>query len=68
MPCDHDHDTEYLYPSDASILEVTDDRGDLRVTIALPCPGCGQALSLGATVDEVEEADVELPLDDDRYD
>lgn len=68
MPCDHELDAEYIYPSDADILSIKDDAGDLRVTLALPCPDCGEALSLGATVDSVEEGDFDLPLDDEMYD
>lgn len=68
MPCDHELDAEYIYPSDVDVLAVDDDAGELRVNFALPCPNCGQALSLEATVDSVEEGDFDLPLDDEMYD
>lgn len=68
MPCDHELDAEYLYASDADVLSIEDADGEVRVTLALPCPNCGQALSLESTVDSVEEGDFDLPLDDKRYD
>lgn len=68
MPCDHELDAEYIYPSDADILSIEDVDGEVRVTIALPCPNCGQALSLESTIDSVEEGDFDLPLDDEMYD
>lgn len=68
MPCDHELDAEYIYPSDADVLSIEDVDGEVRVTIALPCPNCGQALSLEATIDSVEEGEFDLPLDDEMYD
>ena len=68
MSCDHDLDAEYLYPSDADVLDIYDGEGGLRVTLAIACPECGEALSLDASVETVEEGDFELPLDDDLYD
>lgn len=70
MSCDHDLDAEYLYPSDAQILAIDEEGGQLRFVIAVPCPDCGQALKLTAPVETVEETSLELPLDDpeDVYD
>ena len=69
MSHEHDLDPEYLYPSDADVLDIYGgEDGDLRVTLAIPCPECGEALSLDAGVDSVEEGDFELPLDDELYD
>lgn len=68
MSCDHELDAEYIYPSDADVLSIEDGDGEVRVTIALPCPNCGQALSLESTVDSVAEGDFDLPLDDEMYD
>jgi hypothetical protein len=70
MSCDHDLDAEYLYPSDAAILDIDDEGGTLRFTIAVPCPDCDQALKLTAPVEDVEETTMEVPLDDpeDPYD
>ena len=67
MPCDHDLDADYLYPVDFDVLDVYEDDG-LRVSLAVPCPECGQALELDAEIDAVEEGNFELPLDDDLYD
>lgn len=68
MACSHDLDAEFLYPSDADVLDLYESDGALRVRFALPCPECGRALELDAGVDEVTEGDFELPLDDARYD
>jgi hypothetical protein len=67
---DHEHDleVEYIYPSDVDVLDVNQRGGDLVVEFALPCPECGDALELEATVTEVGESDLELPLDDEYYD
>lgn len=68
MSCSHDLDAEFLYPGDADIVDIYDDDGDIGVTFALSCPDCGEALSLDASVDSIEEGDFELPFDDDLYD
>lgn len=68
MSCDHDVEAEFLYPSDADVLDIAEAGGDIRVTFAVPCPDCGTGLSLEATVGRVTEGDFELPLDDERYD
>ena len=66
--CDHDLDAEFLYPSDATVLEVYEEAGEVRFSVALPCPTCDTALQVEATAEEVEVADFELPLDDSWYD
>lgn len=68
MSCTHELDAEYLYPGDTDILEIAEEDGGISVTLALPCPECGDALSVTASVDSVEEGDFELPLDDELYD
>jgi len=70
MSCDHDLDPEYLYPSDGQLLEIFEDAGDTVFRIALPCPECDQAVEVTARTESVEEADLELPLEDteDVYD
>lgn len=70
MSCEHDVDAEYLYPSDARIHEITGRDGGIRLAVVVPCPECGQALKLTATVEEVEEVSLEVPFDDaeDSYD
>lgn len=67
MSCDHELDAEYLYPRDVDVLDVYDDDG-VRVKLAVPCPDCGTALELVASIESVAEGDFELPLEDDRYD
>ena len=67
MSCDHDLDAEYLYPGDVDVLDVYEEDG-VVVALAVACPDCGTALRLGAPVESVEEADFELPLDDELYD
>jgi len=64
MDCPHDLDAEYLYPSDVDVLGLEGRGGNLVVRFALPCPDCGEALEVGATVDSIEESDLDLPLDD----
>ena len=69
MSHEHDLDPEYLYPSDADVLDLyAGDDGELRMTLAMPCPECGDPLALDASVDSVEEGDFDLPLDDELYD
>jgi hypothetical protein len=64
-----DLDAEYLYPSDADVLDISNDGdGGIRVTFAVPDPETGDGLVLEATVDSVEAGDFELPLDDEYYD
>lgn len=67
MSCSHELDADYLYPGDVGVMEVYDD-GGLRITLAVACPDCGQALELDVAVDSVEEGEFELPLDDELYD
>jgi hypothetical protein len=70
MSCDHDLDPEYLYPSDAALLDIFERDDTLHFSIALPCPECEQALKVTARAESIEETDLELPLDDaeERYD
>lgn len=64
-----DLDAEYLYPSDADVLDISNtEDGGLRIKLAVPDPETGDGLVLEATVDSVEEGDFELPLDDEYYD
>jgi ribulose-bisphosphate carboxylase large chain len=67
---DHEHElsAEYIYASDAEVLEISDADGGLQVDVAVICPECSETLLLTTTVDRVTEADTELPLDDDYYD
>ena len=57
-----------MYPSDADVLDISEDEGGTRVRLAVPDPETGEALVLEAVVESVEEGDFEFPLDDDRYD
>lgn len=72
MSCDHPLDAEYLYPSDAVVLDLYDDpgTGSLALRIAVPCPDCDATLELTAPVEEVGETDMEIPIEDtkDAYD
>lgn len=62
-------DAEYLYPSDADVLDISNDEdGGIRIRIAVPDPETGDGLVLEATVESIEEGDFELPLDDEIYD
>jgi hypothetical protein len=63
-----DLDAEFLYPSDADVLDISDSEGGIRVRLAVPDPETGVGLVLEAVVESVEEGDFEFPLDDDRYD
>lgn len=69
MSCDHDLDPEFLYPSDAAVLDLYED-DDLMIRFAIPCPECDQPVELEARVEERREASLSLPLDDaeDVYD
>jgi hypothetical protein len=70
MSCDHELDAEFLYPSDAAVLDLYEANDDVLVQFAVPCPECDQSLELTARVESVEEAALSLPLDDaeDVYD
>lgn len=70
MSCDHDLDPEFLYPSDAAVLDLHKEDGDLMIRFAIPCPECDQPVELDARVEEKREASLSLPLDDaeDVYD
>lgn len=65
---DYDLDAEYLYPSDADVLEISPSPDGIRVKFAVPDPETGDGLVLEALVESIEKGDFELPLDDDRYD
>ncbi|MGM0717795.1 MAG: hypothetical protein ACQET5_11625 [Halobacteriota archaeon] len=61
-------DAEYLYPSDADILEISnDDGGRIRVRFAVPDPETGEGLVLDAVIERIEKGEFERPLDDERY-
>jgi hypothetical protein len=61
-------DAEFLYPSDADVLDISNDDGDILVRLAVPDPETGEGLELTARVESIEEGDFELPLDDELYD
>ncbi len=65
---EYDLDAEYLYPSDADVLEIFESNGEVRIRLAVPDPETGDGLVVEAVVESVEKGDFELPLDDDRYD
>ncbi|WP_049927674.1 hypothetical protein [Halopiger goleimassiliensis] len=67
---DHEHEleAEYLSPSDATVLEIEDEDGGLRLEVVLPCPTCNEPVRASAPVESVVDADVELPVDDSIYD
>lgn len=70
VSCPHEIDAEYLYPSDVEVLDLQGRDGTIRIRVAIPCPECGQALELTNIVEDIEESDLDLPLDDaeDVYD
>jgi hypothetical protein len=70
MTHDHDLDAEYLYSDDTAVLDLYNDDDSIAIRFALPCPDCDETLELTATVDHVEETDLEISLDDaeERYD
>lgn len=61
-------DADYLYPSDADVLDISSDGDGIRVRFVVPDPETGDGLTLEATVESAEEGDFELPLDDEYYD
>lgn len=67
---EHELEAEYLTAIDASILEIVERDGSIVVDVVVPCPTCSAPLRASARVEEVTEADVELPLEDaeDTYD
>lgn len=46
------------------MLSLENRRGTIVIRFVLPCPDCGAALELTATVDSIEESALALPLDD----
>lgn len=65
MSCDHPLDTEYLYPSDAVVLDLYEKPdGAIALRIGVPCPECEVTLELTTVVEEVGETDLEIPLED----
>jgi len=64
MSCDHPLNAEYLYLSDAVVVDLSEREDGLAVRLAVPCPECGETLELTAGVETVREADYELPLED----
>lgn len=65
---DFDLDAEFLYPSDADVLDISSSADGIQIRLAVPDPETGAGLVLEATVDSIEEGDFELPLDEERYD
>ncbi|WP_424004619.1 hypothetical protein ACOZ4I_07850 [Haloarcula salina] len=67
---DHEHElsAEYLYPSDADVLDIYESGESLMVDVAVICPECSDTLALTATVGSVTESTVDLPLDEEYYD
>jgi hypothetical protein len=67
---DHEHElsAEYLYASDAEVLDIYESDDTLQVDVAVICPECSETLNLQATVEKVTSSGVELPLDEDYYD
>ncbi len=65
---EYDLDAEYLYPSDADVLDISSSEDGIRIRLAVPDPETGDGLVLETVVESVEKGDFELPLDDDRYD
>ncbi|MEF8778619.1 MAG: hypothetical protein V5A36_06895 [Natronomonas sp.] len=63
-----DLDAEFLYPSDADVLDIFESDDGICVRFAVPDPETGTGLVLEAVVESIEEGDFEFPLDDDRYD
>ncbi len=63
-----DLDAEYLYPSDADVLDISADGDEIRITFAVPDPETGEGLVVEAVAVSVEEGDFEFPLDDEYYD
>jgi hypothetical protein len=70
MTHDHDLDAEYLYATDAAVLDLYNEDDSIAIRFALPCPDCDETLELTATVDNVDKTNLEVPLDDaeERYD
>lgn len=66
MTCDHELDAEYLYPADATILDLYEDpeTESLAIRFGLPCPDCETTVELIATVDHIGETDLEIPIED----
>jgi hypothetical protein len=64
MSRDRPLDAEFLYPSDAAVVDLFDGPDGLAIRLALPRPECGDPLELTADVETVREADYELPLED----
>ncbi len=64
MSCDHPLDPEYLYPSDTAVVDLFEHDDGLGIRLALPCPECGETLELVAGVENILEANYDLPLED----
>lgn len=66
MSCDHDLDAEYLYPSDVVVLDLYEESetDSIAIRFALPCPDCDATIELVASVDQIGETDLEIPIED----
>jgi hypothetical protein len=67
---DHEHElaAEYLYASDAEVLDISESGDTLQVDVAVICPECSETLTLRTAVEKVTSSGTELPLDEDYYD
>lgn len=69
---DHEHELEakYLSARDAAVLDIFEEGNSLLLDVVVPCPTCSEPLRVSARVEEVFEADIELPIEDaeDFYD
>jgi len=67
---DHEHEleAEYLSAADVVVLDVYNADESLFLDAVVPCPECSDPVRMSARVQEVVDADVELPIDDDFYD
>lgn len=65
MAHEHQLDSEYLTPSDGTILEINGAGNDLSVEMILPCPECDEPLRVTFNRNgDVEETGLSFPLDD----
>lgn len=65
---EHEVSAEYLYSSDAEVLGIYEEAGQLTVEVATVCPECSETLALTAPVESIADSAVDLPLAEDYYD